>query len=225
LNSVGGRGKGTQGALNAVIAVLGSAERSLDVHQTMIHGSSRSHHLARDEFDAERGYAQMAHDARRKRGGTTGPIGDPPGGRKGIQDRAAYMSFLETQLERVTATCHTVNSYSSRLDQVHDLLADHATKIASAAKLAKIAQTFAEQVEDEQKKFKQLYASKFQRLDERSSPDPAITPFLAISPAQVLNAVPRDIASTSAERCFCLRMIQLPVSPSDSAVHAVVVSI
>ena len=143
------------------------------MHQKMIHGSSRSHHLARDEFDAERGYAQMAHDARRKKGGTTGPIGDPPGGRKGIQDRAAYMSFLETQLERVTATCHTVNSYSSRLDQVHDLLADHASKIAGAAKLAKIAQTFAEQVEDEQKKFKQLYASKFQRLDERSSPDPA----------------------------------------------------
>ena len=31
-----------------------------------------------------------------------------PDGRKGMVDRVAYMSFLENQLERVTATCKTV---------------------------------------------------------------------------------------------------------------------
>jgi hypothetical protein len=109
----------------------------------------------------------MSDRAQRRHYSGAGPIGEPPQGRRGIQDRAAYMSFLETQLERVTATCDTVSSYSSRLDHIHDVLADHASKIAGSTKLAKIAQTFAEHIEDDMKKFKQLYAAKFQRLDER----------------------------------------------------------
>ena len=31
-----------------------------------------------------------------------------PDGKRNLVDRAAYMSYLETQLERVTASCNTV---------------------------------------------------------------------------------------------------------------------
>ena len=42
----------------------------------------------------------------------------PDLGKKGIADREAYMAYLEQQLERVTASCKTVQSYNERLDQV-----------------------------------------------------------------------------------------------------------
>lgn len=43
------------------------------------------------------------------------------------------------------------------------------TRIANNTRLIKIAQSFGEQVEDDMKKFKQVYANKFQRLDESVS--------------------------------------------------------
>ena len=84
-------------------------------------------------------------------------------------DRAAYMSFLESQLERVTASCKTVESYNARIDTIQDAMAGAETKIANNTRLVKIAQSFGEQVEDDMKKFKQVYGNKFQRLDESVS--------------------------------------------------------
>ena len=46
-----------------------------------------------------------------------------PDGRRSMVDRAAYMSFLESQLERVTASCKTVESYNSRIDTMQDAMA------------------------------------------------------------------------------------------------------
>jgi hypothetical protein len=43
---------------------------------------------------------------------------------------------------------------------------DWATRIANNTRLVKIAQSFAEQVEDDMKKFKHVYGTKFQRMDE-----------------------------------------------------------
>jgi hypothetical protein len=89
-----------------------------------------------------------------------------PDGRRGIVDRAAYMSFLESQLERVTASCKTVDSYNTRIDTIQDAVAGAETRIANNTRLVKIAQSFAEQVEDDMKKFKHVYGTKFQRMDE-----------------------------------------------------------
>ena len=89
-----------------------------------------------------------------------------PDGRRGIVDRAAYMSFLESQLERVTASCKTVESYNTRIDTIQDAVAGAETRIANNTRLVKIAQSFAEQVEDDMKKFKHVYGTKFQRMDE-----------------------------------------------------------
>lgn len=89
-----------------------------------------------------------------------------PDGRRGIVDRAAYMSFLESQLERVTASCKTVESYNTRIDTIQDAMAGAETRIANNTRLVKIAQSFAEQVEDDMKKFKHVYGTKFQRMDE-----------------------------------------------------------
>jgi hypothetical protein len=77
-------------------------------------------------------------------------------------DRAAYMSFLESQLERVTASCQTVESYNSRIDSIQDAMAATETRVANNTRLIKIAQSFGEQVEDDMKKFKHVYTTKFQ---------------------------------------------------------------
>ena len=85
-----------------------------------------------------------------------------PDGRRGMVDRAAYMSFLESQLERVTASCHTVESYNARIDTIQDAMAAAETRVANNTRLIKIAQSFGEQVEDDMKKFKHVYTNKFQ---------------------------------------------------------------
>ena len=84
-------------------------------------------------------------------------------------DRAAYMSFLESQLERVTASCKTVESYNARIDTMQDSMAGAETKIANNTRLIKIAQGYSEQVEDDMKKFKMVYNNKLQRIDESLS--------------------------------------------------------
>ena len=72
------------------------------------------------------------------------------------------MSFLESQLERVTASCQTVESYNSRIDSIQDAMAATETRVANNTRLIKIAQSFGEQVEDDMKKFKHVYSTKFQ---------------------------------------------------------------
>ena len=41
------------------------------------------------------------------------------------------MSFLESQLERVTASCQTVESYNSRIDSIQDAMAATETRVAA----------------------------------------------------------------------------------------------
>jgi len=75
-------------------------------------------------------------------------ISSHDGSAKGmLADRQAYMAYLEQQLERVTASCKTVQSYNERLDVIQDAVAESESKIAANTKLCSIAQTFAERVE------------------------------------------------------------------------------
>jgi len=92
-----------------------------------------------------------------------------PDGKRGLVDRAAYMSFLETQLERVTASCKTVEAYNCRLNSIQDSLAHLESKVCNNTKLISIAHSFAEQVDDEMKRFKNVYANKFDRMNESVS--------------------------------------------------------
>jgi hypothetical protein len=59
-----------------------------------------------------------------------------------------------------------VDSYNTRIDTIQDAVAGAETRIANNTRLVKIAQSFAEQVEDDMKKFKHVYGTKFQRMDE-----------------------------------------------------------
>ncbi|EKX51283.1 hypothetical protein GUITHDRAFT_103200 [Guillardia theta CCMP2712] len=92
-----------------------------------------------------------------------------PESKRGLVDRAAYMSFLETQLERVTASCKTVEAYNCRLNTIQDSLAHLDSKVSNNTKLISIAHSFAEQVDDEMKRFKNVYNNKFDRMSESVS--------------------------------------------------------
>jgi hypothetical protein len=103
-------------------------------------------------------------------------------------DRAAYMSFLESQLERVTASCQTVESYNSRIDSIQDAMAATETRVANNTRLVNIAQSFGEQVEDDMKKFKHVYTTKFQVFCSPS----ALTSPPAVSAHPVANLARRE---------------------------------
>lgn len=70
---------------------------------------------------------------------------------------------MENQLERVTASCRTVQAYNERLDTLQNTVSDCEAKVVNNTRLCSIAQTFAENVEDDMKKFKTLYAHKFRK--------------------------------------------------------------
>lgn len=104
----------------------------------------RARSWAEDSPDIIQGgssYAELAHAAMRDKAISH------DGGKKGIADRQAYMAYLEQQLERVTASCKTVQSYNERLDMIQDAVAESESKIVANTRLCSIAQTFAERVE------------------------------------------------------------------------------
>ena len=105
----------------------------------------RARSWAKDSPDIIQGgtsYSELAHTAMRDRA-----ISSHDGAKGMLADRQAYMAYLEQQLERVTASCKTVQSYNERLDVIQDAVAESESKIAANTKLCSIAQTFAERVE------------------------------------------------------------------------------
>eukprot|EP00696_Hemimastix_kukwesjijk_P008480 gnl/Hemi2/20719_TR6860_c0_g5_i1.p1 gnl/Hemi2/20719_TR6860_c0_g5~~gnl/Hemi2/20719_TR6860_c0_g5_i1.p1 ORF type:complete len:585 (-),score=227.86 gnl/Hemi2/20719_TR6860_c0_g5_i1:79-1833(-) len=71
-----------------------------------------------------------------------------------LTDRSAYISYLEVQLERVTASCMTVQSFSERIEQVQGQLNTSEEKVMNLTKLVKMTQAYAEQQEDENGKLR-----------------------------------------------------------------------
>lgn len=144
-------------------------------------GYSSGQGLYEDILPGGHSYAHLAHAAMRDKAFA------PEGGKNRIADRAAYMAYLEQQLERVTASCKTVQSYNERLDSVQDAVAQAESKIAANTRLSSIAQILAERVEvtfpnpntarvacirvltcrpqEEMSSFKELLGRKFQRMD------------------------------------------------------------
>jgi hypothetical protein len=110
----------------------------------------RARSWAEDSPDIIQGgtsYSELAHAAMRDRA-----ISHDGSAKGMLADRQAYMAYLEQQLERVTASCKTVQSYNERLDVIQDAVAESESKIAANTKLCSIAQTFAERVEVSGKK-------------------------------------------------------------------------
>lgn len=61
-----------------------------------------------------------------------------------LTDRSAYLSFLEVQLERVSAACMTSQGFSSRIDQMQEQVDAIQVKVYSVARLAQLTQKYSE---------------------------------------------------------------------------------
>jgi hypothetical protein len=57
-----------------------------------------------------------------------------------MTDRGAYLNFLESQLERVTSACLTVQSVENRFDDMHSLLRVSEQRVLANSKLLALAQ-------------------------------------------------------------------------------------
>ncbi len=71
-----------------------------------------------------------------------------------MTDRAAYMSFLEVQLERVSASCMTVQAYSERIEAMQTQCNTMEEKILNCGRIIKMMQQYNEQVTQMAEKLK-----------------------------------------------------------------------
>eukprot|EP01083_Nonionella_stella_P161117 527346_1 len=64
-----------------------------------------------------------------------------------LTDRSAYISFLEIQLERVTASVMTVQGFSERIKELQDQYVGLEERVQSLARALKVSQSMGEQNE------------------------------------------------------------------------------
>ncbi len=57
-----------------------------------------------------------------------------------LTDRGAYQNFLESQLERVTSACLTVQSFESKFTDMQNLIRINEQRVAANTKLLSLAQ-------------------------------------------------------------------------------------
>jgi len=66
-----------------------------------------------------------------------------------LSDRTAYVNFLETQLERVSAACLSVSTYDQKFKDMQTLIVDMEERTATNTKLIGMAQQCTEEVRNE----------------------------------------------------------------------------
>ncbi|OMJ66049.1 hypothetical protein SteCoe_37247 [Stentor coeruleus] len=74
---------------------------------------------------------------------------EKPDATKVINDKQAYVSFLEVQLERVTQTVLTTQGFSDRIETLQTQVNSSEEKIINLTRLVKLQQTYAESQEEE----------------------------------------------------------------------------
>ena len=65
--------------------------------------------------------------------------------KRGLTDRAAYMSFLEVQLERVSAACMTSEAFSDRIEQIQSQVMTMEKKISNLSSAMQLSQKYSEE--------------------------------------------------------------------------------
>eukprot|EP00392_Amoebophrya_sp_AT5.2_P004704 g4712.t1 len=63
-----------------------------------------------------------------------------------LTDRAAYLNFLEVQLERVSSSCLTVQAFSERIESVQSQVNAMEEKVLNCGRLIKLMQQYNEEV-------------------------------------------------------------------------------
>ncbi len=81
-------------------------------------------------------------------------------------DRNAYMTYLETQLERLTSACMTVQGYGERMDQMSSQITSVEERIVNLTRLIKLLQTTSETQEQESQKIRDNFGLVNGRLCE-----------------------------------------------------------
>eukprot|EP00742_Colponemidia_sp_Colp-10_P009356 GILJ01010194.1.p1 GENE.GILJ01010194.1~~GILJ01010194.1.p1 ORF type:complete len:640 (+),score=99.16 GILJ01010194.1:66-1922(+) len=83
-----------------------------------------------------------------------------------LTDRSAYIAFLEVQLERVTASCLTVQGFSERIEQVQSHVNTVEEKISNMTRLLKLLQNYGDQQDDDTKAFKSVFDQTCQEMQQ-----------------------------------------------------------
>lgn len=69
-----------------------------------------------------------------------------------MTDRSTYIAYLESQLDRITASCMTVQSFDERLKAAHSGVCHLEGKLLNVAQLVRSHQAYAEEAESVQRK-------------------------------------------------------------------------
>ena len=96
--------------------------------------------------------------------------------KRGLTDRAAYMSFLEVQLERVSAACMTSEAFSDRIEQIQSQVMTMEKKISNLSSAMQLSQKYSEEgvkdflnVARELKNLKNMSERKFAEIEDAKS--------------------------------------------------------
>ena len=93
-----------------------------------------------------------------------------------LTDRGSYITYLESQLERVTATCLTVSSFEGRLAAAEAAVRGAEARVQSAARLAACTQQYAEEGEELRQRGAEALGARLARVEARlealASPPP-----------------------------------------------------
>jgi len=86
-----------------------------------------------------------------------------------MTDRNAYMAFLETELERVSSACMTVQSYKQRLSDLDSNQQDMDEKLKRYSRALKLSSTMTERVESESRHKLENLEARLAALDKRQT--------------------------------------------------------
>ena len=92
--------------------------------------------------DGGAGGAQSYAETHRRRKGVTPAMLQSE---RLLTDRGAYLSFLEVQLERVSAACLQVQGFDARIDGLSTQSVQNEEKLSNATKLVQLTQSYSEQ--------------------------------------------------------------------------------
>ena len=87
---------------------------------------------------------------------------------KGPEDKNAYMTFLEIQLERVSQTCLAQQSNNEKMTQLSSKVNLQEEKVVNISRLVKLLQSYSDAQEDDTSNLKRQVMALEQKVNEFS---------------------------------------------------------
>jgi len=108
-------------------------------------------------------------------------------------DRNAYMSFLEVQLERVSAACLQVQGFAEDMKAVQSRLGQQEEKIVNISRLVKLLQSYSDAQEEDSQSLKNQLKSLHSRIDEVMTVGPKLSNYTSLQFASNTEAQPKRL--------------------------------